>query len=393
MIKGRVFYAVFAAACISFSMIYTSKVTAVILLTVLFYPIAAAVLTALQAVFIKASFSEERISCDKNSTFEYYIDVCNKSVFPCAPLELICNVPDVDTGRIMSKRFYISLSPFASAKLSVEGKHIYRGYYTAEVVRISAVDPLRIIRISKKGKSRMTMVFSPRKFGIDDVGFSTSGDQDFSSPNISTANRDEFSHVREYELGENIQLVHWKLSAKQDELMIKQFDSVSDKRAFILCDWSGDDGDAYLRADTVIETTIAFANASLESGINLTALLGRAAENHSFSISNSAEFNRFFDTLAVLPVMLDASHEEFTELIDKTELGMAAAVILVTAQLSEEVLSRASELAQTGIVYLAYINLTSKPVDKQLYEEQFLFMNIRGSGEEALKLALAMAQT
>lgn len=391
MLKNRIIYTIVVASCIAFSMIYESRLSAVMLAAVIIYPFAAAMLTALQLISLKACFCENRLVCVKGVPFDYYINVKNGSVIPCTPMELTCTIPDADTGRITKKRMYISLAPFAETKISVTGKHIYRGCYTAEIERIAVSDPLRIIRFSKKASQQITMVFLPRKLAVGDVEFSCAGEQDFTKQSSVIADKDDFSHVREYHDGENIQLVHWKLSAKQDELMLKQYDSVSDKRALIICGWSGDNGDSYLRTDTIIETAIAFADALLESNIKTVVLPGKATEYKNISITNRAEFDDFFDMMSVLPVISDSRCEELTELMAQSNPGGAAAVVLITSELSENLLMYAAETAKSTSVYLAYVNIACRPVDKQLYSKPYLFFNICGSGEEALKLAAAMA--
>lgn len=371
-------------------MIYESRLSAVMLAAVIIYPLAAAVLTVLQLASLKAEFCENRLVCDKGAPFDYYIAVKNSCVIPCAPMELVCDIPDADTGRIVRKRMYISLAPFAASKLSVTGKHLYRGCYTAAIDRIAVSDPLRIIRISKKSSQQMTMVFLPRKLTIEDVEFTCTGEQDCAKPNSVAADKDDFSHVREYHNGENIQLVHWKLSAKQNELMLKQYESINDKQALIICGWGGDNGDAYLRTDTIIETAIAFADALLENNVKTMVQLGQAAEYKNISITNRADFDNFFDMMSVLPVVSDSRGEEFAELISQSD--SAAAVVVITSELSENLLTYAEEISKSSPVYLAYVNITSRPVDKQLYCKPYLFFNICGPGEEALKLAAAMAR-
>lgn len=78
-------------------------------------------------------------------------------------------------------------------------------------------------------------------------------------------------------------------------------------------------------------------------------------------------------------------------MIDDTDLTAAAMVVLISANLSEELLARARALSEYSTVYLAFINLAQRQVESSLYEEEFMFLNVRGSGSEALKLAAAMA--
>lgn len=417
MLKNRIFYVVFLAAALAFSMIYKSRISAVILVIALAYPFAAAALTALQLIFLKAEFTQTRLVFPKNKNFDFCINVCNKSVIPCAPLELVCYLPDTESGRFIRKRIYVSLSPFSSAKLVVEGRHLYRGCYAAELETLSVVDPLRIIRFTKKQSGRLTLVFLPRRLLLEDVMSSTVGEQNFSQPNAISAEKEEFSHVRDYNPGDNIQLIHWKLTAKQDDLMIKQYDSVDDKRVLVVCDWSdlpaapvtpvpakdkknkdavniavGGNGDSLLRADTIIETALAFVKAALDCGIHSTVEMAQGGEFRKFSITNNPEYDQFYDMMTILPVTADGKHEDFIELLDSSDANQAAAVVLITSTLTPEVVSRAEEYSKTGEVYLVFINLGNQPVENELYERPFLFLNIRNSGEEALKLAVAMAR-
>ncbi len=412
MLKNRIFYGVFLAAALAFSMVYTSRITAVILVIVLAYPIVAAGFTALQLIFLSAEFTQTRLTLPKNKSFDFCINVRNASILPCAPMELMCSLPDSESGRFIRKRVYVSLSPLASAKLVVEGRHLYRGCYAAEIEAISAIDPLRIIRISKKQDSRLTLVFLPRKLALDNVMSSAIGEQNFSSPNMITAEKEEFSHIRDYRPGDNIRLIHWKLTAKQDELMIKQYDSANDRRMLVMCDWSDiavppvspvspkkkrkkavtdGNGDSLLLADTIIETALAFVKAALDCGVHSTVQMVQGSDFREFSITNDPEYDRFYEMMTILPVTANGKHEDFLELLDSSNVSRAA-VVLITSTLTPEIVNRAEEYAKTSEIYLAFVNLDNIPVENSLYERPFLFLNIRASGEEALKLAMAMAR-
>lgn len=391
MVKNRIIYALLAAACLAFSIAYTSKISAVLLIMVLLYPIAAALATVLQLISVFADFDSEQLVFDKNTRFEFFVNVTNYSIFPCVPAELVCEFPDIDTGRFNEKHVFVSLSPFGSAKLAVEGRHLYRGCYNCTIRKISAVDPLRIIRLSKKVDKSCQMVFLPRKIELRDIVSSSVGEQSFSRPNPITSEKEDFSHVREYRDGDIIQLVHWKLTAKQDELMIKQFDSINDRRALILCDMSCKEGDVLLTADTKIETAISFVKALLDTGVGVSADFGIASESGVINVRNMIDFEQFFWLMSVLPAQ--NGREDLPSLIDSADKSTAAVLVIITSSLSEEVVLRARALGEYCAVYLAYVNLLSKQVDNSLYEDNFLFLNIRGSGEDALKLAAAMANS
>ncbi len=389
MIRNRVVYILIALVCIAFSMIYFSKISAILMLIVLLYPVIAAILTSIQLIFVKAGFEGTRVVSEKNVPFEYYLNVNNDIFLPCSPMEMICRMPDLDSGSFCEKRVYVSLPPLGKARLAIEGKHRYRGCYTCVIEKISVVDPLRIIKITKRSDKKLTMVFVPRRLLLEDVVSNSIGEQNFTRPNPITFEKEDFSHVRNYRDGDILQMVHWKLTAKLDELMIKHYDSINDRRMLILCDWSGMEADVLLKTDTVIETAIAFVKAALDAGIYAAVDLGKSDDEQLLRISNDGEFEDFFELMSVLPA--PTGKTDFSAVIDRADKTATAAIVLITANLTDEVIRRARALADQCAVYLAYINLTQRPVDGDLYEEEFLFLNIRGSGEEALKLAAAMA--
>lgn len=388
MIRNRIIYIILALAALAFSMIYTSRVTAVILVIVLAYPVIAAILTSIQLIFVKAEFEGTRVVYEKNAVFEYYITVTNGLFLPCSPMEMLCRLPDLDGGTFCEKHVYVSLPPFGKARLAIEGRHLYRGCYPCRIDRVSVVDPLRIIRISKKSDKELTMIFVPRRLSLEDIISNSVGEQDFKRPDPITFEKEDFSHVRDYREGDTMQLVHWKLTAKVDELMIKHYDSINDRRALIFCDWSGLDVDTMLKTDTIIETALAFVQAALDEGVCATVNTGRGSDD-IIRISTAGEFEDFFELMSVLPA--SAEKTDFTEIIDRTDKNSAAVITLITANLTDKVIQRARELSEQCAVYLAYINLSQRPVDNNLFEDEFYFFNIRGSGKDALNLAAAMA--
>lgn len=387
MARNRIFYLLTVVAAIAFSMAYTSKISVIILFTVLLYPIPAFILAVTGLVGVKAFFSEQRIIYEKGETFDLVINLKNSSIFPCVPVEFVCVTPDSEIGLLTEKRIFSSLSPLGQARLSLRCMHKYRGYYECTISKIYVVDPLRIIRIGKKLNIRLPAVFVPRRLELADILAASAGEQSFSKKKPLSHEKDDFSHVRDYRDGDLMQLVHWKLTAKQDELMIKQFDSINELRTLILCDFNIYDGECnvMLHSDTVIETAIAFAKSALDKGMHSDVETGELSRSVPVMIRDKASFESFFDIMSVMPPRPRV--DDFVSLIDGADTSSAAALVLITSELNEELLARARAYARTTDVFYAYLNLSSKPLEADFSGENFLFLNIRGAGEKALNAA------
>lgn len=385
MVRNRVYYVLTVLACFGFSMAYTGKVSQILLFTVLIYPAAAFVLAVVQLAFASAEFCERHVTAPKDLSFNLMIRVKNRFVFPAVPIELLCVLPDGDIGLFADKRLFVSLPAFGCADIAVRCRHRFRGSFGCEIRRIYVVDPLRIIRVSKKCEKSMMTLFLPRKLMLEDLLFRSAVEQSYAQKRLNSADKEDFSHVREYRDGDILQMVHWKLTAKQDELMIKQFDSINDLRAVILCDYHQTSDIAGMTcADMVIETALAFAKTALDKGIHSTVDIGDFDAAPSF-VNNAASFDKFFDLMSGIPAELHTN--DLVSMTDALDKSSAALLVLITTEISDELLERARDAAQQVTVFYVYLNLSQSPVEGGFENERFFFLNVLGTNDDALNNA------
>ncbi len=389
MRKNRFFYILLVIVCVAFSAAYSSRISAVLLVAVLAYPILALVTVFVNVMCVGASFTQQRAVFEKNERFEIGVTIKNRFIFACAPLELVCSFPDSDTGLFSAKVICASLPPLGGCKISVSCMHKFRGCYAAELKRVSVYDPLRIIRLSRKLKASMTLVFLPRKIALGDLMGAAESDRGNVPARLVSNDREDFSHVREYQLGDIMQLVHWKLTAKQDELMIKQFDEIIDKRVVILCDYSfdGSESGVMLKADGIIEAAIAFAMSAADAGVKATVDFGTYDRGYVSEITDKGSFDRFYELMSVLPSRLETA--DFCDVIGTSDFNGASVVFLITGKLTEKLVARAENLAEhfAGTVILAYVNIGGGS-ERLAENKSFVFLNIKGDSEDALASAV-----
>lgn len=387
MVRNRVLYILTVVGCVIFSMAYTSKISAVLLVTVLLYPVLAVFFVLILLLSVKAEFTTKRVTADKNEPFDIMITLKNRSFLPGVPVEVFCYIPDREIGLFAHKRVFASVSPMGKARLSIGCVHKYRGSFTCCIHSLSFVDPLRIVRLTKKQKDTLPMIFLPRKIPLADILSTSAGEQSFSPKKPITSEREDFSHVRNYRNGDIIQLVHWKLTAKQDELMIKQFDSVNDVRAAVLCDFNIYPGECniMLRTDTVIETALAFIREAVNKGIYCTVETGELSRREGIPVYDNPTFDRFFELMSVIPAKFDVADFNYT--FDSVDIESTSAIILITTELSDELIERAKAAANRTAVFYAYINLSLRELPEDFNEQQFIFLNIRRAGERGLRSA------
>lgn len=383
MRRNRILYILTALAFLAFSMAYQSRIASVLLIASLCYPVLAALAAFVASRFIEVGFVEDRSVHSKGEEFELWIFVRGKSPIPYVPVELQCNLPDRDTGLFSIKRIYAAVPPLGRCRVSVTAMHRYRGSYIAEIGRLSVFDPLRIIRVSRRISKETTLIFLPRRIDIGELSSEAHSENSANPAPLFKGEREEFSHVRDYLPGDIMQLVHWKLTAKQDELMIKQYDEETERKTYVLCDYcfdgAPDAGAAMKQADAVIEAAIAFTLSAVKSGCGAVVDLGGgSAEMRSF-VKDMPDFERFYNLMAVIPAQMQVL--DLAELAAQAVRSGAATVLIITCRLTEEIILAAEAAAEgfSGEVALIWLSLgTHSPLEEQAEGKRFLFLPIRG---------------
>ena len=383
MRRNRTLYIIMALAFLVFSMVYQSRFASVLLIASLCYPVLAALAALAASRFAEVGFVENRSVHSKGEEFELWIYVRGKSPIPYAPVELQCNLPDRDTGLFSIKRIYAAVPPLGRCRVAVTAMHRYRGSYIAEISRLSVFDPLRIIRITRKITSETTLIFLPRRIDIGELSSEAHSENSANPAPLLKGEREEFSHVRDYRPGDIMQLVHWKLTAKLDELMIKQYDEETERKTCILCDYcfdgASDPGAAMKQADAVIEAAVAFTLSAVKSGCGAVVDLGSGSPELRSFVKDMPDFERFYNLMAVIPARMEVM--DFSAMAAQAVRSGASTILLITCRLTEETILTAESAAESfqGEVALIWLSLgTRSPLESEAEGKRFLFVPVRG---------------
>lgn len=104
-----------------------------------------------------------------------------------------------------------------------------RGRFGVGPVKVTASDPLGLFRRTVTLPVMSELVVFPRTFPIGDLGlrFLESNVQLSASSPARAGQSPLFWGTREYQPGDNPRAIHWRMSARWDELILKQFESPS----------------------------------------------------------------------------------------------------------------------------------------------------------------------
>ena len=106
-----------------------------------------------------------------------------------------------------------------------------RGRHTLGPVRVVGRDVLGLMRTAFTCDARDSVVVYPR---VHALSAAARRDLRALSAETESGDRDEIDHLREYAPGDALRDVHWKSSAKHDNLVVKEFGSEADAEAVAL---------------------------------------------------------------------------------------------------------------------------------------------------------------
>lgn len=156
------------------------------------------------------------------------------------------------------------LLPGESEKLMTRIKCNYRGEYEVGVDSIEVTDFLYLFKITYPISTKLKALVFPRVVPIDQLGIAPS-QQDVKNPlrfsNLAEGELD--TEVRKYYPGDTQKRIHWKASARMNELISRKYQYVPKSKIVIFMDLAkikDDDLKIVIAEDKIIESVLAITN-------------------------------------------------------------------------------------------------------------------------------------
>lgn len=244
-------------------------------------------------------------TCVKGKETALHLEIVNEKPFPLSLIEVHIDV--VSLGQDV--RLVFSLAPFSSKTFDIPITTPYRGRYKVGMTKLKITDIFGLLsfpydmRWLSYYKMRELVVLPkaqiPGRVSADIVDTKL-----FSDGYLKHAESgDSVSGARLYHEGDSLRRVHWKKSAQQGELFVKQYEYPERERVMILVDTAshGLKGEeALIYSDTVCECAASIALHSLYR--NHSVYLTNGANNFSpIECSSLSGFEKIRKHLAMLP--------------------------------------------------------------------------------------------
>lgn len=227
-------------ALLLFSVVFTqllrNPISSVLLVSLVFLPILSLLYVLIGRNSIRVYVICEKTHAEKGEPFEYEIRIANDSVFPFPFVDAFLREAEGEV-RCRTARTCISMTPFGSYSIKRKIGFRYRGFYEIGVEEILVSDPLRLFFFRSEAHSFAGITVSPRITEVRERAAEPLSD----FPSVRRSPFDpgekvEAGDIKDYEPGDPIKDIHWKLSSKTDDIKVKLYSPGEKRQVFILAD-------------------------------------------------------------------------------------------------------------------------------------------------------------
>ena len=265
----RLMYGILLAISLWIFIVYIDYSALQLLVSVVIIPLVIGIITFVSSRHVKVNLEVKDMYVVKNKNIPLYIKISNPSVIPFIGGIIQIEMKNSFNNEVIKKKIKFNLTSKEINKFALDIRSDYLGRIEINVKKFKLYDYLGIFSFKGKiGKSTMLYVLPCN--GSINLDISDRNNEYIEEPLKYSESEpgDDCSQVfdvRQFREGDKIQKIHWKLSAKKDDLYVKEFSMPIDASAEIMIELSVlDKKDFISYVDTIIETAYALSVALLD---------------------------------------------------------------------------------------------------------------------------------
>ena len=313
MKRARIYYFFAFLLSVFFIMTLYHRITIVFFAAVLILPLFSYLLMLLNYAFVKFEVSVDKKIYDKREQASTLIRISNEGILP-TPFIKIKIIQIDENGKSADENIYaLSLSPMKSIEFKNNITMKRRGLYEVGIKSVELYDIFGLFRFRRTINIIEEILVLPKRILLYGEMSRSITSEDGEEKNRRRIGEDRtiISHIRDYVEGDNINSVHWKLSSKKDDLIVKVYDRPNDNNILIIADMQAhefEDSDLWEDSgDAVVEASLAIALKCVYEGKSSVLYWYDTVQSCIvwYEVSTLSEFNTAFNHLAVSQVSFD----------------------------------------------------------------------------------------
>ncbi len=299
----------------------------------------------------------------RGDTLMTVFTVRHASILPVASVRIQVNVP---SSYAPTQEISVHTPPFTKRTFRHMIRCPHRGFYEAGVSKLSVNDMFGLFTVSRRPKQRLMRIeVLPKVPKTEEMELRT---VDLGPEYVARASEDNASpsDIREWQDGDSLKKVHWKLSMRRREVLVRTYEETARPDTLILPDLSEVTAleDQQLTVeDCILESCLGAAKAQLDAGYPVRMpLVG--AQPSEVDGQTPADLPGFVD--ALMRVRFDSPYSYEKVLMQMLgRMQRTGGAVLVTSKLT----MRAADLMmrlQRGGVQVRFIWVSDEARDESL---------------------------
>lgn len=270
MLLTKIIYILLIIICTFFYVLYIWDFSLVLLVTLCAIPVIMFILLFITKRLISAELKIKDTAVAKNEAFDVQLSISNRSFFPIGKAEAVIEYYNVFSNQINDIHLHFPIQSRNSHCLTFQLSSKFCGIIKLKCAYIAIYDPLRIFKFKICRNISNSTIILPE--GYDISAFIADIDRESDESELFSESRagddpSEVFDLREYYPGDKINRIHWKLSSKKENWIIREFSLPVDSPTLIFLNlYCPEDSEYTLPLyDTLIESFVAVSRFMIEN--------------------------------------------------------------------------------------------------------------------------------
>ncbi len=233
-------YLILLGVSLIFTQALLSKISNIFFWFMFILPLPSLVYTLIAKASLHVKMISDSATTEKNQPYTYEFEIDNRSVLAFPFIDAKVSIPQSNSVRCTDRSVRLSMAPMSSYHMKNTVRFRFRGTYEIGVRCFYVYDFFRMFRVRVPVANMTTVYVLPRRLGLEDTlaqAVSDSTTRTVRSPLV--VDRLEVSDIRDYQNGDSLKSIHWKLSSKSETFIVKDYNTGTSNQTVIFCDMAG----------------------------------------------------------------------------------------------------------------------------------------------------------
>ncbi len=388
MTANRIFYLIALLLSIASVLVFGNSVAGVMLYAVIFVPIISFILEILAFTSLRVRQSVSRKTLYKNEKVRVRIYArCDRAV-SFGFIDVRMNRPVESPKKLKKADAYIVNCFGMPGQTGFDIVCPNRGVYYVGTDTVRMYDMLGLFCLKKKIKPCKITVY-PRVYSVTGLGVDSRLINQ-TSVTLNALKKDDMlvSHVRPYQINDNPRTIHWKATAKMNEIMVKNYEPLKEVGIIVALDlMHKDKSDRALMAsveDRMLECAISLVANSLADNLTARVVYYDKGGMCDRQVNEIQDYGGFYNLMACVKFDGETDVVSLVDTIVSEHVG--GANVMVVTDRSDDKLRHVLREAIGAGYKTALVCVTDDDADRKTREEE-----IRGIMSDGVSVAVVTA--